>query len=171
MAEPVPFSETFGQVLAEILAGPKPPSEQDGPPWTHDFTWRPDTALFDALRARIKAADGAALGPLWIEIREAWLGQSLTRDQDLGLCKAWSARLGRLVAPEDTAPAPPSGPDAFTELKYRIRTADGAGLNELGGIVARAGEAGQLTGDNVNTLHARWEQRLAELAAPGDADA
>lgn len=60
MAEPVPFSETFGQVLAEILAGPKPPSEQDGPPWTHDFTWRPDTALFDALRARIKAAGALA---------------------------------------------------------------------------------------------------------------
>jgi hypothetical protein len=159
MTEPIPFPEAFGQVFGEILAA-----------WTHDFTWRPDTALFNALLTRIKAADGAALGPLWIEIREAWLGQSLTRDQDLELCEAWSARLGRLVAPKGAEPAPPSGPDAFTELEYRIRTADGAGLNELGGVVAQAGEAGQLAGDNVNTLHASWEQRLLELVAPGDCD-
>lgn len=148
-----------------------PLSEQDGPPWIHDLTWRPNAALATALLARIRTADGPALAALWIEIHEAWLGQEFTRDQDLELCEAWSGRLARLTAPEGEPPIAAASADAFSDLEFRIRTADGLALGKLGGAVASAAEAGQLTGDHVNTLHACWERRLAELVAPEAGDA
>lgn len=37
MTEPL-FPESAAAFLGEILAGPMPPAEQDGPPWVHTFT-------------------------------------------------------------------------------------------------------------------------------------
>jgi len=36
MAEPL-FPESAGAILGELLTGPKPPAEHNGPPWTHTF--------------------------------------------------------------------------------------------------------------------------------------
>jgi hypothetical protein len=163
------FPESAGAILGKILAGPKPPAEQDGPPWTHDFTWRPDTALFNALRTRIQAADGAALSALWPEIREAWRNQKLTADQRLDLSEAWSARSRRLVAPEGPVSQIVGAPDEFEELRARIETADGGvALGQLGSLAAQAALAGRISDDQASALQSAWERRLTELVAPGN---